>query len=53
MSSRWFKLFPEKILVSRVILGPFWKIMGEIWAKTAKTRISETAYRTDLVDPSF
>ena len=31
--SRWFKLFPEKLLVSQVILGPFWNI-GQKWQKS-------------------
>ena len=53
VSSRWFKLFPEKILVGWVILGLFWKIMGKIWAKTSKFHNSGTAHRKDLVDPSF
>ena len=43
----------KKILMGRVILGPFWKIMGKTWAEMPKIHIFETAHGTDLVDPSF
>ena len=53
VSSRWFNLFPERILASWVVLGSFWRILRQIWVKTAKIHMSGTADCTDLVQSLF
>ena len=51
VSSRWFKLLQEEMLMGQVIWGPIWRIIVAIWAKTAKTHISRMDHHMDLVDP--
>ena len=53
VSSRWFNLFPERILASWVVLSSFWRILRQIWVKTLKIHVSGTADCTDLVESLF